>query len=266
MPSTNDLLSYALLATVTFIAGVINSVAGGGTILTFPVLTAILPESAACMVVANVTSTLGLFPSSVASTWAYRREREDLPGWATWLFAPCLAGAIAGAWLLIVLPYAWFDVLVPWLILLAAVIFALQPQLSKLAMTRGAEQPRPASVLTAMVSQFFVSLYGGYFGAGMGIMMLAMLGTLGLGDIHKLNGVKNLLAMLVNGTAAVMLATLAITGVGEVSWPHAGLMTVTGIAGSLSGSFVARRMSPKVVRRIVAGIGFGLAAYYLLRG
>ena len=272
MPTPETLLGYALLAAVTFIAGAINSVAGGGTILTFPLLTAILPDTPSRMVLANMTSTIGLFPGAVTSTWAYRREREDLPGWARWLFVPCLAGSIAGAGLLIVLPAEWFERLVPWLILSAAVLFAVQPQLSRLA-RRGAsaaagspQQPKSASVFTAMIAQFFVSLYGGYFGAGMGIVMLAMLGALGLGDIHKLNGVKNLLAMLVNGMAAVMMATLALTGFSEVSWPHAALMAVTGSCGSLSGSLLARRMRPYTVRRIVAGIGFGLAGYYMLRG
>ncbi len=266
---TEGPLGYVLLAAVTFLAGAINSVAGGGTILTFPLLTAILPDTPSRMVLANVTSTLGLFPGAVASTWAYRREREGLPSWARWLFLPCLAGAIAGAGLLIVLPPEWFERLVPWLILSAAVLFAVQPQLSKLAV-RGAaerpEQPQSASVRTAMLAQFFVSLYGGYFGAGMGIVMLAMLGALGLGDIHKLNAVKNLLAMLVNGMAAAMLAALALAGYSEVSWPHAALMAVTGSCGSLSGSVLARRMPPKAVRRIVAGIGFGLAGYYFISG
>jgi uncharacterized membrane protein YfcA len=266
---TEGLLGYVLLAAVTFLAGAINSVAGGGTILTFPLLTAILPDTPSRMVLANVTSTLGLFPSAAVSTWAYRRERENLPNWARWLFVPCLAGAIGGAGLLIVLPPEWFERLVPWLILSAAVLFAVQPQLSKLAI-RGAaerpEQPQVASVRTAMIAQFFVSLYGGYFGAGMGIVMLAMLGALGLGDIHKLNGVKNLLAMLVNGMAAVMLATLALIGISEASWVHVALMAITGSCGSLSGSLLARRMPAKAVRKIVAAIGFGLAAYYMLKG
>ncbi len=267
-------LSYALLAAVTFVAGVINSVAGGGTILTFPVLTAILPDTPSRMVVANVTSTIGLVPGAIASSWAYRREREGLPPWARWLFLPCLAGAIAGAWLLIVLPPEWFERLVPWLILSAAVLFAVQPQLSKLAIDRSAASvppaeptaPPPTSVATAAIAQFFVSLYGGYFGAGMGIVMLAMLGALGLGNIHKLNAVKNLLAMLVNGMAALLLAILALTGTGSVSWPHAAVMAIAASAGSLSGAIVARRMPPRAVRRIVAAIGFGLAGYYFLRG
>ena len=268
-------LSYALLAAVTFVAGVINSVAGGGTILTFPVLTAIMPDTPSRMVVANVTSTIGLVPGAIASSWAYRREREGLPPWARWLFLPCLAGAIAGAWLLIVLPPEWFERLVPWLILSAAVLFAVQPQLSKLAIDRSAASvppaeptaPPPTSVATAAIAQFFVSLYGGYFGAGMGIVMLAMLGALGLGNIHKLNAVKNLLAMLVNGMAALLLlAVLALTATGTVSWPHAAVMAIAASAGSLSGAIVARRMPPRAVRRIVATIGFGLAGYYFLRG
>jgi uncharacterized membrane protein YfcA len=272
----DNLPGYALLAAVTFLAGAINSVAGGGTILTFPVLTTILPETPARMVIANVTSTLGLVPGAIMSSWAYRRDREDLPRWATWLVIPCVAGAIAGAWLLIVLPPEWFERLVPWLILSAAVLFAVQPQLSSLTAARAASrqaaepslaacEPQSTNVLAASVAQFFVSLYGGYFGAGMGIVMLAMLGALGLGDIHKLNAVKNLLAMLVNGMAAVMLAVLALAGAGSVSWSHVAVMAVAASAGGLSGSLVARRLPQRAVRRLVAAIGFGLAGYYFTR-
>jgi hypothetical protein len=107
-----------------------------------------------------------------------------------------------------------------------------------------------------------VSVYGGYFGAGIGILMLAVLGMLGLGDIHRLNGVKNVLGMVVNGVAAGMFALGSLAGWHAVSWPHAAVMAVASIVGSLGASHVARRLPARIVRRCVALIGFALAAYY----
>jgi uncharacterized membrane protein YfcA len=110
-----------------------------------------------------------------------------------------------------------------------------------------------------------VSVYGGYFGAGIGILMLAVLGMLGLGDIHRLNGVKNVLGMVVNGVAAGMFALGSLAGWHAVSWPHAGVMAVASIVGSLGASHLARRLPARIVRRCVALIGFALAAYYFIR-
>jgi uncharacterized membrane protein YfcA len=123
----------------------------------------------------------------------------------------------------------------------------------------------PTRVATAWGLQFLAGVYGGYFGAGLGILMLALLGTLGLGDIHRLNGVKNSLAMLINGVAAGVCALGALAGWQVVSWPHAGVMAAASIAGSIAASHVARRLPARIVRRCVALIGFVLAAYYFLR-
>ena len=122
------LTGVALLAAASVAAGAINSVAGGGTILTFPVLATILPASAGRLVVANATSTIGLMPGALAAAWAYRAERTGQPPWAWWLLVPSVVGAGVGAVLLLTLPPRLFDLLVPWLILLAAVLFALQPR------------------------------------------------------------------------------------------------------------------------------------------
>ena len=121
----------ALLAAVAFVAAAVNSVAGGGTILTFPVLAAILPPDPGRLVTANATSTLGLWPGAVAAAWAYRGERVGQPLWARWLVLPSVAGAVIGAVLVLVLPPRWFDACVPWLILLAAVLFTVQPWLAR---------------------------------------------------------------------------------------------------------------------------------------
>ncbi len=260
-------IDLCLLAVVTFVAAIVNSVAGGGTLLTFPVLAGILPAGSERLVTANATSTIGLWPGAVAAAWAYREEREGQPPWSAWLLAPSIAGAVVGGWLVAALPQRLFDGLVPWLILAAAVLFSAQPLITRIAAAGSPVRDRDApptarQVGVACVLQFFVAVYGGYFGAGIGILMLAMLAGLGLGDIHRLNGVKNVLGMSVNAAAAAVFAVGSALGLNDVSWPHAAVMAVAAAAGGLFGSGVARRLPARIVRRIVAMIGFVLAAYY----
>jgi hypothetical protein len=278
--ASGPLPGLAALAVVSFVAGAVNAVAGGGTILTFPVLAAVLPAGPARLVAANATSTIGLWPGSVAAAWIYRGERVGQPRWAVWLIVPSLVGAALGAVLVQVLPPQWFAACVPWLILTAAVVFALQPQLSRLGLRASrpstttttsssmspevdsAQEPPPWRLLLACVLQFFVAVYGGYFGAGIGILMLAVLGVLGLGDIHRLNAVKNVLATAINGTAAGLFAAGSFLGSHDVSWGHAAIMAAAAVLGSFAGAGVARRLPAPFVRRCVALIGFALAAYY----
>ncbi|MEI8316366.1 MAG: sulfite exporter TauE/SafE family protein [Planctomycetia bacterium] len=275
-----------LLAATTFIAAAVNAVAGGGTILTFPVVAAILPDGPAGLVAANATSTLGLWPGAIAAAWAGRAEWDcqprltsltSLTSLTRWLLPASVGGAIVGAALLLALPSAWFGRLVPWLILSAAVLFTLQPHLAArlAAGDQGSTpngEPTRGVFFLAWGLQFLVAVYGGYFGAGIGILMLAVLGCLGVGDIHRLNAVKNLLATAVNGTTAVVFASASIlpTSVGGrggiVSWPLALMMALASISGAVVGVRLMRRMPAPVVRRIVALIGFGLAGYYFLRG
>ena len=269
-----------LLAATTFIAAAVNAVAGGGTILTIPVVAAILPDGPAGLVAANATSTLGLWPGAMAAAWAGRAERDGQPRltrWTRWLLPASVGGAIVGAALLLALPPAWFGRLVPWLILGAAVLFALQPRLAARLAAGGSGatpngEPTRGMFLLAWGLQFLVAVYGGYFGAAIGILMLAVLGCLGVGDIHRINAVKNLLATAVNGTTAVVFASASILpsgvggGGGIVSWPLALVMALASICGAVVGVRLMRRMPAPVVRRIVALIGFGLAGYYFLRG
>jgi uncharacterized membrane protein YfcA len=271
---SGDLVGWLGLAAASFTAGAVNSVAGGGTIIAFPVLAAILPDDPARMVTANATSTVGLWPGAGAAAWAYRGERVAQPPWARRLLGPSIAGAAAGAALVFLLPAHWFDTLVPWLILGAAVMFAAQPRLATWTFGRGTGRLPAAG---AGVAQFLVAVYGGYFGAGIGILMLALLGSLGMADIHRANGIKNLLGMAVNGTAALVFATFSLTAraglagpaaasaTWGVSWPHVAVMAAAATCGGLVGSHVARRMRPTLVRRFVAIIGFALAGYYLWR-
>ena len=281
LPNAMTLEQMVLLAGTTFIAAGVNSIAGGGTILTFPVMAAILPDGPARLVVANATSTIGLWPGSLAAAWATRFERHGQPRWMRWLLPASIGGAIVGALLVLVLPPAWFSRLVPWLVLTAALLFALQPRLSARLGAAGqdagttAGEPTRAMFVGIWILQFLVAVYGGYFGAGIGILMLAVLGCLGLGDIHRINALKNVLATAVNGTTAVIFILASIlpgglradaAGTGVVSWPHALVMALASVAGGFVGVRLTRRMPAALVRRMVALIGFGLAGYYFLRG
>ena len=205
-------------------------------------------------------------PGALAAAWAYREERQGQPPWALWLLAPSVIGSVAGALLLFALPARLFDLLVPWLILLAAVLFAVQPRLGRrrTAAPASADATPPAGrIACAALLQLAVGIYGGYFGAGIGILMLAVLGLLDLGDIHRLNGIKNVLGTAINAVAAAVFATISLAGGHQVSWPLAALMIVGSVIGALGGSVLARRMPPARVRRGVAIIGFVLAGYYL---
>ncbi|MFM7136038.1 MAG: sulfite exporter TauE/SafE family protein, partial [Planctomycetota bacterium] len=163
----SEAAEFGLLFLAGLVAGGVNAIAGGGTILTFGLLGTILPPGPGQLVSANVTSTIGLWPGAAAAAWAYRGERSDLPDWARWLVVPSIVGAAAGTLLVLALPPAWFDALVPWLILLAATLFAVQPQLARLS-TRGlapAPAATPGRIAAACGLQFLVGVYGGYFGA-----------------------------------------------------------------------------------------------------
>jgi uncharacterized membrane protein YfcA len=266
--SPAGLPGLALLAGASALAGAVNSVAGGGTILTFPVLAAILPPDPGRMVIANATSTIGLWPASAVAAWAYRGERTDQPGWVKWLILPSVVGAVLGTLLVLWLPPEWFAAAVPWLILSAAILFSVQPQIARFAgASTHARPPAPSAtrLLPACLLQLLVAIYGGYFGAGIGILMLAVLGLLGLGDIHRLNGIKNVLGTAINGVATATFAAGSLAGAHDVAWPLAGVMAVSSVAGSFAASVVARRLPAAAVRRFVAILGFALAGYYLFR-
>ncbi|MFM1903624.1 MAG: hypothetical protein RLZZ440_1524 [Planctomycetota bacterium] len=261
-----------------FAAGGINAIAGGGTILTFAVLSAILPPDPGRLVAANVTSKIGIWPGAVAAAWAYRGSREAQPAWARWLLWPSGVGAVIGVGLLRVLPKESFDAVVPWLILLAAALFAMQPQLTRLALaivrrqesaSKAGDPPEhslPAGRFAFVFAlQLLVGIYGGYFGAGIGILMLGTLALLGLGDIHAVNASKNLLGAVVNGVAGGVLVAAAVAGGFRVSWLHAGILAAGSIAGGIVIGHAAQRLPAAAVRRLVAIIAFALAGYHLWR-
>jgi uncharacterized protein len=235
-----------------FVAGAINSVAGGGTLLTFPTLIWLgLPS-----INANATSTVAIWPGTVGTIWGYRQEmRESSPRMLA-LAAPSVVGGILGALLLNHTPPAVFDALVPFLILFATLLFMIQePIQRRLKISSSASQKSTRWFIGAMLFQLFVALYGGYFGAGIGILMLAALSVLGFTDIHQMNALKALLGASINGVAAIYFIWARM-----VYWPQFVVMVVGAIIGGYGGALIARRIGGAAVRRIVIIVGLSMAA------
>lgn len=251
-------LTLLLVATAALAGSLMNSIAGGGTLITFPALLAIgIPP-----LTANATSTVALWPGSLAALWGYRAELTGARSWAIRFAVPSILGGLAGAGLLLVTPPERFEKIVPFLILGATGLFAAQGTVMRFVKRHpheptGILRPPPNSLLAW---QFLVSVYGGYFGAGMGILMLAALGLMGLTNIHQMNGLKNWGGMCANVTAA---ATFGISGI--VSWPVAGAMAIGAVIGGYTGSRVAQRVPQTWVRRAITTIGFGAGLWMLVK-
>jgi hypothetical protein len=240
------------------IAGLMNAIAGGGTIITFPALIfAGLPSIAA-----NATSTVALIPSALGYTFGYRKNIPAVWRWIKLFALVSLVGGFLGGLLLVRTPPAVFDWLVPFLILTATVLFMAQGYFKKLF--RIERRPdglhRTRWIVGAVFFQFVVSVYGGYFGAGIGILMLATLGMLGVGDIHEMNTVKGILGFLINIVAAVYFAIK-----GLVHWEAALVMICGSVIGGYSGAHFAQRIPEKAVRRLITGIGLVLTLYTLVK-
>ena len=239
-----------------FAAGMINSVAGGGTLLSFPALIWLGRDP----IIANATSTVALWPGSFGGLLGFRRELRQSKRWALWLGVPSLLGGALGAFLLLRTPSATFSAIVPYLILGATLLLAAQDQITKRLELSRHERPSRAWWAGALLFQFLVGVYGGYFGAGIGILMLAALGLLGLTDIHEMNGLKNLFALFINGVAALYFILS-----GAVIWIDVLLMAIAAIMGGYFAAGAARRLGRKLVRRFVILIGIAMAVSLFLR-
>lgn len=241
-------------------AGAMNAMAGGGTILTFPALLWLgLPALAA-----NATSTVALLPGAAASMAGYRREVWAHRDWLLTLLVPSVVGGTLGSVLLLQTPEKTFRALAPFLILFATALFAFQTLARGFFERMGKEKPaeRTRGRLALMwLCQLLVALYGGYFGAGIGILMLVILGFLGLTDIHAMNGLKNFFGMCINGCAAAYFVMR-----GAVDWPVALLMATGAIAGGYSGARFARYIGRDKARVAVIVIGLLMATMLLLQG
>ena len=245
------LVQILLLFSAAVMAGMMNAVAGGGTLVTFPALI----WSGRPEIIANATSTLALMPGTWASAYGYRGEMLKAPRKFLYLSIPSVAGGLIGAVLLRRTPPATFAALVPFLILFATILFMLQGTVQRWLRTGGdAQQEATAGWLVgAGFYQFLVAVYGGYFGAGIGILMLAALGLMGLSDIHQMNGLKNIL-----GSATNMVAAIYFAFAGMIDWPSAALMAAGSIIGGYGAAGIARKIGQKAVRRIVIVIGFAM--------
>lgn len=258
MPIPIARLAVAALAAVA--AGVVNSVAGGGTLLTFPSLIA----AGLTPLTANATSTVALLPASLSAMAGYREELTGARRWAIGLAIPSLLGGGFGALLLLHTSNATFNRVVPWLVLGATALFLGQRPL--LRWIRGPQTAtvvhrEPASPTPALTAaQLAVGIYGGYFGAGIGILMLAALGFMGFTNIHRMNGLKNWGAFCMNLVAAL---TFAFSGI--VDWPVAASMAAGSIAGGYLGARAAQRFPQGAVRSVVAVVGIVSGVWLLLR-
>jgi uncharacterized protein len=245
-------LAQGLLVTGSAaVAGLMNAVAGGGTLLTFPSLLV----AGLSPVTANVTSTVALWPGQLSSVWAYRGHIQDERRRAIILGIPALLGGTIGATLLLALPEKVFANVVPWLILFACALLALQGPI-KSAVARHPHGNHPAAI---WVVQLLISIYGGYFGAGIGILMLAAMAILLPSSMQHANALKVLFALLSNGSGFVIFLAL-----GRVNLPVAALMMVASLVGGFVGALVAQKLSPVAIRGFAIAIGLVAAGKFFL--
>ncbi len=244
--------SYLLLICAALTAGLINSVAGGGSFLTFPALVFTGVPS----IIANATSTVALIPGSLASTWAYRedlRRSDGLP--LRPMLGVSLAGGITGALLLLYTPQKTFDSVIPWLLLAATLLFIFGPRLSPFLRRTFHIGP-----VTVVIIQFMLAVYGGYFGGAIGIVMLATWTAFGLTDIHVMNANKTLLGSTINSTAVVLFIIAH-----KVWWPQALSMLVAAIVGGYVGARSAKKVNPRYVRAFIIVISVSITIVFFFR-
>lgn len=247
-----------LLIAAGFGAGAMNAIAGGGTVLTFPALMLVGGDALR----ANTTSTVALIIGVVGSMVAYRRHVPRVASWLKTFIPVSLLGGVIGSILLTVTPPELFEWLVPFLLLFATVLFMSHGFFRRHAQHSAGVHAHPggAWLAGAILFQFGVSIYGGYFGAGIGILMLASLGMLGLGDIHEMNTVKTVLGGFINLVAAGYFVWR-----GLVDWPQAGSVAVGSLAGYYAGAAFAQTIPQASVRHIASGIGLLLSALFFWR-
>ncbi|MHB8397714.1 MAG: sulfite exporter TauE/SafE family protein [Candidatus Limnocylindrales bacterium] len=247
------LFHAAMIVGAGLAAGAINTIVGSGSLVTFPTLVALgYPP-----VVANIANTIGLVPGSASGAVAYRRELVGQRGRVIRLGAAAALGGLTGGILLLTLPPSAFDRVVPVLILLACVLVALQPRLSRALAARHGPDSEGSRLLPLLV--YATAIYGGYFGAAQSVILIAILGVFIPDDLQRLNGLKNVLAFIVNGVAAVLFITVA-----RVSWEPAVLIAAGSIMGGQVGAHVGRRLSPMLLRGAIIVVGTVVAVRLLV--
>lgn len=251
MPTDVLILDALILFAAAFAAGALNAVAGGGSFLTLPALVFVgVPPIAA-----NATGTMALLPGYLASAWALRRDIASLKGMSIGLLVGVsLLGGTIGALLLLTTPASVFDVLIPWLLLAATVVFALGPRL----MPAGTARLAPAWAMAVVI--LAVAIYGGYFNGGLGILLLAAFGMLGVGSLHAANGLKNLVSALLTAIAVVVYV-----GGGLIYWPQALWMMVAATLGGYVGARASRRLPARHLRWGIVATGCLMSLAFFAR-
>jgi len=246
------------LFAIAILGGALNSVAGGGSFLSFPALlfAGVPPVSA------NATNTLALWPGTLASTAAYRGELAGHRRLMTPLVVTGIIGGVAGAILLLHTPQDVFLRMVPWLLLVATLLLAFSRHITTLFGGRGSNPAggsRRATVVASLV-QLIIATYIGFFGAGAGIVILAMFAVIRVGNFHTMNGLKTLLVTICNGVALVPFILAK-----AILWPHALLMTCGAMVGGYGGAWYAQKLPPRYVRWFALAVGFAMTAYFFLK-
>jgi hypothetical protein len=249
-------IDYLAIALGGVGAGILNAVAGGGTLVSFPILL----WAGRDPILANATNSLALWPGSLAGAWGLRREIKALPRLLKLLVPAAVLGGVAGGWLLLATPTKVFSGFVPYLILFATVLLAAKSVLARLGGQPKAETRTTRHAAVLFIGQLAVSVYGGYFGAGMGILMLAALGLYGLADFHERNAIKNLLAATTNG-----LASLFFVLAGAIRWDDALALGVGSVMGGLIGAAVGRRLSSRALEGVAIAVGVVATISFILR-
>ena len=251
------LLQWIMVGIGAFLAGGVNALAGGGTLITFPLLTAVgLPA-----VVASITNTVALCPGYFGATLAQRGDLKDQKR-HLWLLVPAaVLGGLLGGWLLLRSGEKLFSGLVPYLILLAALLLALgEPLRAWLRRKKDADGQARSFEWIALPAVTLAAVYGGYFGAGLSVIILAVLGILLSGSLTKLNALKQALALATNVAAAVFFLFS-----GQVNWPVALVMAVCALAGGSAGGKLAGKINPTLLRWVVVAVGVVVAVIYFVK-
>ncbi len=248
------MLTWIILAVAGFAAGVVNAIAGGGTLISFPALM----HTGMGARIANATNTIAIWPGTVSSAWAYRSFISGERRRASALSVPSLLGGLAGSVLLLHTSERSFRAVVPWLIVFACVLLALQGPVARWVARRsgGDERHVPASL---WIAQLLISVYGGYFGAGIGILMLAAMAIFIPSDLQAANGLKVLFAMLINGISAVYFVLA-----GAVRYPEALVMMAAALGGGWAGAHLAQKLPSGLMRLLVIVYGLAIAGKLFL--
>ncbi|MCV6575794.1 MAG: sulfite exporter TauE/SafE family protein [Cohaesibacter sp.] len=252
-------MDISLLLAAAFLAGILNAIAGGGSFLTFPALVFVgVPPIAA-----NATSAVAVFPGYLSSTLGFLEEIRGYDRRSLWaLTGLSIMGGIVGALLLIVTPSGLFNLIVPWLLLLATALFAFDQTLRRWSASAETEH-HPQGTLDGIAKKaatLIVTSYGGYFNGGLGIILLALFSSLGMRDMHVMNGLKNGLSFILSA-ASVLTLSLA----GMIYWHEAMIMMLAASLGGYAGARLARQLPASLIRTIVILVGLGMSLVFFMR-